>query len=135
MPAVDNPTIAHLHEMLAAWGRVDARRMFGGWGLYRGPLMFGLLADDVPYFKCGDALREVAPPHELKFFEYEKKDEKGKTKKVVMNYAAVPGALMDDAEGLAKWAEAAYQDALAARRGKPKYPQATERAIKRKGGR
>jgi len=36
-------------ELLGAAGRVAARRMFGGYGLYCDGVMFALIADDVPY--------------------------------------------------------------------------------------
>ncbi len=43
--------IPHLLDLLQPLGAVRARRMFGGYGLYLGDLMFGLVADDTLYFK------------------------------------------------------------------------------------
>lgn len=43
-------------ELLAGMGRVEARRMFGGAGLYRDGVMFALLDDDVLYFRVDEAL-------------------------------------------------------------------------------
>ena len=42
---------AFLEEMLAPLGGVAIRRMFGGLGLFRDRLMFGLVVRDVLYFK------------------------------------------------------------------------------------
>jgi len=44
-------------ELLAGLGRVQARRMFGGAGLFRDGVMFGVLIDDVAYFRVDDALQ------------------------------------------------------------------------------
>jgi len=43
--------IVHLLDLLQPLGEVRARRMFGGYGLYLGDRMFGLVADDILYFK------------------------------------------------------------------------------------
>lgn len=44
-------------ELLAGLGRVEARRMFGGAGLFRDGVMFGVLLNDVVYFRVDDALQ------------------------------------------------------------------------------
>ena len=44
-------------ELLGAAGRVTARRMFGGYGLYCDGVMFALIADDVLYLKADDVNR------------------------------------------------------------------------------
>ena len=49
-------SIDYALELLAGMGRVEARRMFGGAGLYRDGVMFALLDDDVLYFRVDEAL-------------------------------------------------------------------------------
>lgn len=44
-------------ELLAGLGRVEARRMFGGAGLFRDGVMFGVLIDDVAYFRVDEVLK------------------------------------------------------------------------------
>lgn len=44
--------VNYLHEVFALSGPIQARRMFGGHGLFRDGLMFGLVADDVLYLKA-----------------------------------------------------------------------------------
>ena len=44
-------------ELLAGLGRVEARRMFGGAGLYRDGVMFAILDDDAVFFRVDDALQ------------------------------------------------------------------------------
>jgi DNA transformation protein len=43
-------------ELLQGVGRVEARRMFGGAGIYRDGVMFALLDDDAVYFRVDDEL-------------------------------------------------------------------------------
>jgi DNA transformation protein len=116
MGQVDDGFILHISELLQPWSVISPRRMFGGWGLYRGALMFALVAEDVLYVKNGSALKDVAGTRELQPFTYEKPVAKGKKKKIVMSYAAVPADVLEDGALLCRWAEAAFQDALSGRR-------------------
>jgi DNA transformation protein len=43
-------------ELVSGLGRVQAKRMFGGAGLFRDGVMFGLLLNDVIYFRVDEAL-------------------------------------------------------------------------------
>lgn len=129
MGRIDDAFITYVAELLAPWAAVSPRRMFGGWGLYRGALMFALVAEDTLYLKCGDGLRALANGTELPLFTYEreeppkKKGDKPKKKKVSLSYAAVPVDVLEEAEALCQWANAAYGDALAGRKGASKNAQ------------
>ena len=46
--------VEHILEVLEPCGTIRAKRMFGGYGLYRDELFFGLVADDVLYLKTDD---------------------------------------------------------------------------------
>ncbi len=50
--------LGYVRDQLSRWGEVNVRRMFGGAGLYRDGMMFGLVADDVVYFKVDDTNRD-----------------------------------------------------------------------------
>ena len=47
----------YMLELLAGFCRVEAKRMFGGAGLYRDGVMFGILDDDAAFFRVDDALQ------------------------------------------------------------------------------
>ena len=49
--------VEHLLELLAGFGTTQARRMFGGVGIFRDDLMFGLVSGDVLYLKADDTTR------------------------------------------------------------------------------
>lgn len=72
MGRVDDSFIQYLTDQLSDWATITARRMFGGWGLYRGALMFAIVQNDQLYLKCGDAVRAKADGAELSLFTYEK---------------------------------------------------------------
>ena len=54
-----NEFVEYTLELLADLGAVRARSMFGGYGLYLDDLMFGIIADDVVYFKVDDTNRDI----------------------------------------------------------------------------
>lgn len=129
MGQIEDAFVTHIAELLAPWSAISPRRMFSSWGLYRGALMFALVSDDVLYLKCGDGLKALAAGVELPLFTYEKKEppkkkgDKPKIKKVSLSYAAVPADVLEDGEALCKWADAAFADALASRKGASKNAQ------------
>ena len=95
---------AFLEEMLAPLGGVSVRRMFGGLGLFRAGLMFGLVMRDELYLK-------VAPDGTASFaaeggvpFSYAGK---GGRVTVIASYWRAPDRLSDDAEELVAWARRA----------------------------
>ncbi len=114
--------------LLLVFGPVQARAMFGGYGVYFDGLMFGLLADDVLYFKVDDENRQDYIDAGSGPFTYE-----GKSRPVEMSYYRVPDALMNDPGGIAEWAERAHQAALRSRIGQP--PRRARRTENRRPGR
>jgi DNA transformation protein len=103
-----SPLCDHVVDLLRPWAMVGARRMFGGWGLYRGRVMFGLVSDEMLYFKtdatnAGDyRARGMAP------FRYERLG-----RAVALSYSMVPADVLESGEEAASWAEKAYRAALA----------------------
>ena len=51
MASARNEFVDYVLELMSGWAPVSARKMFGGYGLYRDGLMFALIADDQLYFK------------------------------------------------------------------------------------
>jgi DNA transformation protein len=105
---------------LLPFGPVNARAMFGGYGLYLDGLMFGLIAYDTLYFKVDDGNRDDYIEAGTNPFTYE-----GKRRPVKMSYYQIPEAVMTDPGDLAIWAERAHQ---AAKRSKAKSPPRRKRS-------
>ena len=50
--------VDYLLDLLKPLGGVSARRIFGGYGIFRDGLMFGLVADDQLFIKVDDVCRQ-----------------------------------------------------------------------------
>ena len=72
--------------------------MFGGWGIYRGDLMFGLVVDDVLHLKVDAANRAAFEAAGTGPFTYTRT---ARSRATVMSYWQVPAAVLDDDEELA----------------------------------
>ena len=105
-----------LKDQLEPFGAVTIRRMFGGGGVFREGLMFGLIAGETLYLKTGDANRGDFESAGMKPFTYE-----GKSKPVAMSYHEVPPDVLEDSDSLSEWAVKAFDVALKTR--KPKKPK------------
>ena len=101
----------HIRDVFQSFGRVEVRRMFGGYGLYHRGLMFALMADEVLYLKA-DA--ENAPDFQalgLPQFEYERRG-----KSVRMSYYRAPDSVMESLDEAAHWARRSFEAAARGRR-------------------
>lgn len=94
--------VAHVLELLAGVGPVQARRMFGGAGLYADGIMFALVIDDVLYFKADATTRQRFANEGSEPFTYEAK---GRT--ITVSHWRVPERLYDDPDEMCDWARAA----------------------------
>ena len=93
---------------------IRGRSMFGGLGIYSGPLFFALADDDLLYFKVDDSNR---PDFEARGMgPFQPFGEGGE----VMQYYRVPDELLDDPESLRPWAEKAIDVARRKNRKRPK---------------
>ena len=119
--------IAYLLELTAPLGPVTARRMFGGVGLFRGGLMFGLIARDELFFKVGDANRAAYEAAGEAPFSYATKN----GEKTLPSYWRCPPDLLDDRETFQNWARQAAEAAAAAAQAKrtPPSKRGTRRAV------
>ena len=88
-------------DQLQPMGYVTIKKMFGGAGIYYDGLIFGLLADDVLYFKVDDSNRP----------DYEKEGmgpfKPFADKLMVMPYHEVPIDILEDRHVLLEWARKA----------------------------
>jgi DNA transformation protein and related proteins len=113
--AVESDFVATVLDLLSPWGGVTARRMFGGYGIYRQGLMFALVSDDVLYLKVDAQNRPAYEAAGVEPFTYD-----GKNKTVTLPYWEAPSELFDDPDAMIDWAKGAFAAALRAR--KPEKP-------------
>ena len=103
--------IEYLQELFEQFGTVQARKMFGGYGIYHDGVMFGLVEDDTLYLKTDETTVEHFKSRGLGQFEYDKGGNK-----VKMSYYRAPDEVMDNAEEAALWAWRAYEVAFRAKK-------------------
>ncbi len=87
-------------DQLAGLPGVTCRAMFGGYGLYRGAVFFGIIHKGRLYFKTDDRTRAAYLDQGMKPFRPNKKQ-------TLKTYYEVPVDIIEDAEELAAWAECA----------------------------
>lgn len=104
--------IAWHRELLAALGRVDARRMFGGTGFYADGRIVALEIEGVLYLKTDAESRARFVDAGGRPFAYDN----GK-RTVETSYWTPPDDALDSAEAMAPWARLAREAALRAEAG------------------
>lgn len=115
-------------ELLEKLGPVQSRRMFGGWGLYFGGRMFGLIGEGQLFLKVDDVTKPDFQAAGCRPFVYE-----GAGKPVEMGYWTPPPDASDDAYALLPWARRAVDAAArAALKKAPKKKAVTEKAATEK---
>lgn len=102
--------VEHVVETMRPFGAVEAKSMFGGWGLYRDGLFFALVAGEVLYFKVDDGNRAAFEAAGLEPFVYGMKD----GKKSIMSYRRAPDEALESPLEMAKWARLGFEAALRA---------------------
>ena len=102
-----------LEDLFAPLGGVSLRRLFGGIGVFKEAIMFGLVADDVLYLKADDETSGRFAAEDCGPFIYD-----GRGKSVAMPYWRLPDRLLDEPDEFAAWARIAFD--VAVRTAKPK---------------
>jgi len=136
MARAADPVGEYLVDQLRDWAPVTVRRLFGGWGIFRGGLMFGLIARDAVYFRVDAENRPDYEEAAARPFLHAARRRAGAAvspaqpftyrmpngKTVAMAYYEVPADILDDSEALGQWAAKAEAAALRARAGKARKP-------------
>jgi DNA transformation protein len=111
MTAEPSELVIHLCELFERFGAVEARRMFGGYGLFHDELMFGLVASDRLYLKADATSAPDFVERGLAQFEYTKQ---GRATR--LSYYLAPDEVFDDPEAAEWWAAHAFDAALRSRK-------------------
>ncbi len=104
----------YLRDLLQDWAPVSSKAMFGGHGVYRDGLMFGLIANETLYFKVDGHTREVFAGHGCEPFRYRRGG-----REFAMSYYRCPDEAWDGAADMARWADLGWGAALRGRRTRP----------------
>lgn len=102
--------VSHVIETFRAFGPVEARAMFGGWGIYHEGLFFALILDEALYLKVDDENKAEFESRGLPACVYETKV----GERITMHYHAAPEEALENADAMVPWAKSAYGAALRA---------------------
>ncbi len=105
-----------VRELLAAFGPVTIRNMFGGAGVYADGVMFAILVDDTLYLKTDATSMRAFEREGMGPFTYVPTGKQP----VAMPYWEAPPRLLEEPDELVAWAREAYR---IARAGKTKAPR------------
>ena len=111
MVAGKNEFVNYLLELLQPFGSVSSRAMFGGHGIYKDGLIFGIVIDDAFYLKADDVNRGEFDVLGLGPFLYQSKS---KATQVSLGYYACPEDALESPALMLEWARSAYAAALRA---------------------
>jgi DNA transformation protein len=103
--------VASLDDVFGKFGPIRAKRMFGGYGIYRDDIMFALVSGDVLYLKTDDAMAAELAARGSRPFEYTKQ---GKRTRIA--YFTAPAEIYDDPDEAGVWARRSYAAALRAKK-------------------
>src|SRR5256885_6202107 len=105
---------AHVTELLRGLGRLQARPMFGGHGLYCDGAFFALVLDDVLYLKADDHSRPRFLAAGLEPFVYERQG-----KRASLGYYRAPPEALESPDAALAWGREALGAALRVSAAKP----------------
>jgi DNA transformation protein len=87
-------------DQLRGLDDVEARRMFGGYGLYRDETFFGIVHKGRLYFKVDERSASAYRKRKMKPF-------RPNPKQTLKSYYQVPVEILEDADELCEWAKTA----------------------------
>jgi DNA transformation protein and related proteins len=146
-----DPLADYICDQLRDWAPVAARRLFGSWGIYRGPVMFGLIARDAIYFRVDERNRpDYAAAATRPFLHTARRRAAGLAtessagakpftytmpngKTIEMAYYEVPADVLEDLEELPRWAEKAFAAAREAKAAKQPKAAAAKKSKTKSG--
>lgn len=90
-----NDMLGHIHGL-------TSRKMFGGYGLYKDGVIFGMIVEENLYFKSGAVNKADFAKHNSQPFSYE-----GRGKIIETSYYQVPSVIYEDRDEVEKWVDKA----------------------------
>ena len=102
-----NEYVSYITDLMQTIGPVTAKRMFGGHGIFLEGLMFGIVVDDVLYFKADRDTKNLYSKRGLEAFKYCKQG-----KEITLSYYQAPEEVFDNIDDMKFWANMAYDTAV-----------------------
>jgi DNA transformation protein len=130
MPKPPSPFVESLLDLLAPMGGAEARRMFGGYGIYKDGLFIGLVDGEQLYLRVDDETRSRFEERGLPPFTFTYPD--GRV--ITMKYHLAPEEAFSSPMRMKPWAQLAIEAASRAADEKPKRRQKRKAPAKKQTG-
>jgi DNA transformation protein and related proteins len=119
----------YIEELIAGFGKVEIKRMFGGAGVYRSGIGFGILDDDIFFIKADTAFGAELKRQGCKPWSYSVKKD-GTVRDIA--YWSLPATAADDGDEASALVKRSFEIAKKAAAEKPKKPvkKAAKKAAK-----
>jgi DNA transformation protein and related proteins len=108
--ASSDPFVARILKLLTPLGPVEARRMFGGHGLYLEGTIFAVIFDRTLFLKADEKTKGAFEKRGYGPITYEGR----RGQEVIFPYWETPKELLKDGKALCRWAQKAYETGLRA---------------------
>lgn len=119
----------YAEELIAGFGKVEIRKMFGGAGVYRNGVGFGILDDDTFFIKADTALGAELKKQGSKPWSYSVKKD-GTVRDIA--YWSLPANAADDGDEASALAKRSFEIAKRAAADKVKKPKKAAKAAAKK---
>ena len=120
---------AYAEELIAGFGKVEIRKMFGGAGVYRNGVGFGILDDDTFFIKADTAFGAELKKQGARPWSYSVKKD-GTVRDIA--YWSMPAAAADDGDEASALAKRSFEIAKKAAAEKAKKPKKAVKAATKK---
>jgi DNA transformation protein len=108
--AAASALLDYLLDQLAPLGRLQARAMFGGHGLYLDGLFIGIIDDETLYLKADETSRAAFEAAGSAPFTYASRG-----RRITLSFWQAPAEVLDDPQELGRWVAEAADAAARAR--------------------
>ena len=115
----------HIEELLAGFGKVEVRRMFGGAAVYRDGVGFAILDDDTFFIKADPDFGAELKKRGAKPWSYSLKKD-GTVRDIA--YWSIPDTAMDDPDEASSLSRRSFQIAVTANAAKAKKSKTPKKA-------
>ncbi|HYB08773.1 MAG TPA: TfoX/Sxy family protein [Alphaproteobacteria bacterium] len=122
MASPNPPLVARILKLLTPLGPVEARRLFGGHGLYLDGTIFALIFDRTLFLKADEKTKGAFERRGCGPITYE--GHRGQ--EVALPYWETPKELLKDGKVLCRWARKAYETGLRTNAKKAQKREATQ---------
>ncbi|MEK7143696.1 MAG: TfoX/Sxy family protein, partial [Patescibacteria group bacterium] len=93
-----------IYDLLGSISGITSRAMFGGYGIYKNGIIFGIIIDDILYLKVDVTNQKEYEKYGSSPFSY-----RNKGKEIKMSYWEVPEEILENREKITDWAEESYR--------------------------